>query len=100
MRSTTSLGSNGSPSDERLDHRLAGRRLTEHVREQDLGLVDAAQHAAAAREDLHHDDRVEALAGEDLLGAREIDVGGVAGEDARPTAAGAASRCAPSGPRV
>ena len=37
---------------------------------------------AMAREDLHDDDRVEALALEDLLGALEVDVRGIPGEGA------------------
>ena len=45
--------------------------VRQDVGEQHLGLVDAAQDARLAREDLHHDDRVEPLAGEDLLGARK-----------------------------
>ena len=46
----------------RLDDRVsrvAVRR--QHVREQHLGLVDAAQDRVAAAEDLHHHDRIEAL---------------------------------------
>ena len=73
---------------ERLDGHLTGGRILERVGEQHLGLVDAAEDAAVTREDLHDDDRVEALAREDLLRAPEIDVGGVPGKDAdrRPPA--------------
>ena len=49
--------------------------------EEVLDLVDAAQHRLASGEDLHRHDRVEALALEDPVGAREVDVGRFAGED-------------------
>ena len=46
-----------------------------------LRLVDPAQDRVLAGEDLHRDDGVEALALEDRLGAGEVDVGRVAGQD-------------------
>ena len=66
---------------ERLELRLARVRRGEHVAEQVLRLVDPAQDGLAAGEDLHRHDRVEALALEDLVGPREVDVGRVAGQD-------------------
>src|SRR5262245_29447827 len=56
--------------------------------EERLGLVDAAEHALLAGEDLHDHDRVEAFTGEDLFGASEVDVRGLSAEDVmgwRPT---------------
>src|SRR4029079_10705924 len=43
--------------------------------------VDAAQDGLLTGEDLHRDDRVEALPGEDAVRAREVDIGGIAGQD-------------------
>ena len=62
MRSTTSLGANASPSDSASTTRcvLAGASPSD-VRQQHLGLVDAAQDPRLAREDLHDHDRVQAL---------------------------------------
>ena len=60
---------------ERLDRRLVRIALREHVPQQVLGLVDAAQDRLAAREDLHGHDRIEAFGRQDAVGAREIDVG-------------------------
>ena len=66
---------------ERLELRLAGRGLRQHVAEEVARLVDAAQDPCLAGEDLHRHERVHALAGEDGLGAREVDVGRIARQD-------------------
>ena len=63
---------------ERFDDGFGLRSLAEHVREQHLGLVDAAQDPRLAREDLHDHDRVHAFAREDLLRPGEVDVSRVA----------------------
>ena len=77
-------GAEGVAVVERLDQDLViGGRVGQHMREQDLGFVDAAQHARLSREHLHHHDRVEALAGEDLVRAREVDVRRITRQDAR-----------------
>ena len=66
---------------ERLELGLGRVGLGEDVAEQVLRLVDPAQDRVLAGEDLHRDERVEALPLEDALGAREVDVGRVAGQD-------------------
>src|SRR5439155_22745168 len=66
---------------ERLDLELCRVGVLEHMREQRLCLVDAAQDRVLAREDLHCDERIEPLALQDPSGAGEVDVGGVAGQD-------------------
>src|SRR5207344_2482750 len=53
----------------------------EHMTEEVARLIDAAQDAVLAREDLHRHERIATLLGEDRLGAREIDIGRVARED-------------------
>ena len=58
------------------------RIAAKHVGQQNLGLVDTAQDAGLAREHFHHDDRIEALPSQDLIGAREVDVRRIAREDA------------------
>ena len=80
MRRTTSLGAIGR---RRTAPRAASRRigLREHVAEQVLGLVDAAQDGVLAGEDLHRHQRVEPLRLEDPLGTREVHVGRVARQD-------------------
>ena len=67
---------------ERLDHGLRPPvGLGEDLAQVGDRLLGAAQDAVAAREDLHRDDRVEPLGGEDRARALEVDVGGLAGED-------------------
>ena len=66
---------------ERLDRDLRRVRARQGVREEVLDLVDAAQDGLAAAEDLHRHDGIEALALEDAVRAREVDVGGLAGQD-------------------
>ena len=66
---------------ERLDLRLGRIGAGEDVAEQVARLVDAAQDAVLAREDLHRHERVQALLVQDALGAREVDVGRVARQD-------------------
>ena len=66
---------------ERLERHRSVAVVAEHVGEEVLRLVDAAQDAGLAAEDLHRDDRIEALALEDALGAREVDVGRFARQD-------------------
>jgi hypothetical protein len=51
------------------------------VSEQVLRLVDPAEHGVLAGEYLHRHDRVETLRLEDRVGAREIDVSGIPGQD-------------------
>ena len=75
------MGEKRSPSSSASTDDLVGVGVLQDVGEQVLGLVDAAQDALAAAEDLHHHDGVEALALEDPRGAGEVDVGRLAGED-------------------
>ena len=56
------LGRDGVAVVQRLDHGLVRIGALERMGEQDLGLVDAAQHGVLAGEDLHRHERVEALA--------------------------------------
>ena len=77
---TTSLEEKVSPSES--DSTTTSSPLVgERVGEQHLGLVDAAEDALLPGEDLHDHDGVEALPGQDLLGAPEVDVRGVAAQD-------------------
>ena len=66
---------------ERLDLRLGRVASARTWPMQVLRLVDPAQDRVLAGEDLHRDDGVQALALEDALGAGEVDVGRVAGQD-------------------
>ena len=66
---------------QRLELGLRRVGAGQHVAEQVLGLVDAAQHGVVAREDLHRHERVEALGREDAVRPREVDVGRIAGQD-------------------
>ena len=58
-----------------FDRGFLGIAIREHVTDQVLGLVDAAQDGLSTREHLHRDDGVEALGGEDALRPREVNVG-------------------------
>ena len=99
MRMTTSLGEKVSPS-ERDSTTTSSAVLAEGVGEQHLGLVDAAEDALLPREDLHDHDRVEALPGQDLLGAPEVDVRGIPAEDVTGRSAARSATRSPSGRRV
>ena len=67
---------------ERLELRLARVGVGEDVAEQVLRLVDAAQDGVLAGEDLHRHERVAGPPSARMrLGAREVDVGRVAGQD-------------------
>ncbi len=65
------------------DGRSAGRHLfVECHREKALHLIDATEGGPLpAAEDLHDDDRVSPVTAQDLLGAKEVDVGVLAAQD-------------------
>jgi hypothetical protein len=70
---TTSFGSKGSPSDRESTVGAGGQERVD--------LRRTAQDALVAAKHLHDDDRVEMLGAEDRLGALEVDVRGLAGQD-------------------
>ena len=92
------------PVVERLELGLGRVGAGQDVAEQVARLVDAAQDGVLAGEDLHRDERVEALLLEDALGTREIDVSRVARQDlvrrprARQTHQSGSAPLAPSSP--
>ena len=74
-------GSIRSPSSSASSCVSAGSAVGQDVAEEVLRLVDPAQHRVLPGEDLHRHDGVEALALEDAVGPREVDVGRIAGQD-------------------
>ena len=68
---------------ERLELGLGRVGRRKHVAQEVLGLVDAAQDSRLAGEDLHGHDGIEPFALEDRLGASEVDVRRIAGQDLR-----------------
>ena len=66
---------------QRLDLDLIQVCLGQHVREQVLGLLDAAQDRLPPGEHLHRDERVEPFALQDRRGSRKVDVRRIPGQD-------------------